>query len=143
MRKAVLIALALYVALMAWCGAESQARYAARTPQVSTTPPLTALLPTEDGSGEQSWYPCVPAAALHWGEDGPYLYLVDTRPGFFGSELFVRQVSVAVQPGLGEGADQVVPLQVGTIGTNQLIVVKASLPLENGGTVRLSEENAL
>ncbi len=136
MRKTALIALALYAALMAWCGTESQARYAATTPQVSTTPPLTALLPTEDGSGEQTWYPCVPAAALYWDEDNPYLYVVDTRPGFFGSELFIRQVSVAVQPGFGEDADQVIPLEAGTLGANQLIVTKTSLPLENGATVR-------
>lgn len=138
MRKVALIALALYAVLMAWCGTESQARYAATTPQVSTTPPLTALLPTEGGIGEQSWYPCVLATALYWDEDSPYLYVVDTRPGFFGSELFVRQVSVAVQPGFGEGADQVIPLEAGTLGANQLIVTKTSLPLENGATVRVA-----
>ncbi|MEE0705208.1 MAG: hypothetical protein UCH28_02350 [Adlercreutzia sp.] len=142
MRKAALISLALYVALMAWCGTESQARYAGSTPQVSATAPLTALLPTEDGSSEQSWYPCVPAAALHWDEGSPYLYVVDTRPGFFGSELFVRQVSVAVQPGFGEDADQVIPLEAGTLGASQLIVTKASLPLENGATVRVAESDA-
>lgn len=141
MRKAALIALALYVALMTWCGLESQARYAANTPQVGTTPPLTALLPAEDGHSEQSWYPCVPTAALYWDEDSPYLYVVDARPGFFGSELFVRQVSVTVQPGFGEGADRLIPLQAGAISASQLIVTKASLPLENGATVRVSESD--
>lgn len=142
MRKAALVALALYVALMTWCGTESQARYVANTPQVNTTPPLTVLLPTEDGNSEQSWYPCVPAAALHWDEGSPYLYVVDTRPGFFGSELFVRQVSVAMQPGFGEDADQLIPLQAGTLGANQLIVTEASLPLENGAAVRVAEPDA-
>lgn len=141
MRKTALIALALYVALMAWCGMESQARYAAHTPQVCTTPPLTALVPAEDGSGERSWYPCVPAAALHWDEDSPYLYVVDARPGFFGSELFVRQVGVAVQPGFGEGADRLIPLQADAISASQLIVTKTSLLLENGATVRVSESD--
>lgn len=143
MRKAALVALALYVALMTWCGTESQARYVANTPQVNTTAPLTALLPTEDGSSEQSWYPCVPSTALHWDEDAPYLYVVDTRPGFFGSELFVRQVSVAVQPGFGESADQLIPLEAGTIGASQLIATKTSLPLENGATVKTSEPDAM
>ena len=73
----------------------------------------------------------VPLSAVHDPDGKAYIFVVQTREGLFGSELFVRRVEIKVI----ETSSRAIAIEDDTLSPYARVVTSSSAPLFNGDTV--------